>query len=618
MRRDRQRSTFTRRALVIGGVQTAAFAALSARLYTMSVTHHRRYEDEALGNAEHKRPLAPERGLILDRSGIVLAANPMQWRVMFLMTATKAPGATLRRLNGILNLSTQKKAALAKLIAGPPHRVPVLVKKGLDWREMARLEEHKPELPGVIVDQGYGRAYPLGSLAAHTVGYVVPPDPKQVKQHPVLKIPGSRIGGGGVEKSMNAALTGKPGEVVTEVNAGGRTIRVLGKRAPEQGRTVRLTLDAPLQRVAMTALGNRPGAVALMDVETGALRAMASTPSFDPAWFDKGIPERIWKRWMSKSAHHPLTDRTTNGLYAPGSSFKPTAALAALKCGAITGGTTIFCPGHLKIGDRIFYCWKRSGHGWMDVVSAIQQSCDVFFYHVALRTGIDHMAAMGARLGLTGSAPIEFPDIATSFLPTRKWAADHHVAWTKGDTAVQGIGQGYTVLTPLALVTMMARLATARRVAPHLIEAVGDAPTHHGKPARLDVASEHLALVRHGLFEVVNTRKGTAWGGRMSMNGMVMAGKTGTAQVEDDVAEAKARGRNHGVLPWKDRPNALFVGYAPLDRPKFAAAVVIEHGTLLGPVKVARSVFEAAITGDKPFQSVASTSGPSTPKTTPS
>lgn len=602
---------FTRRALIIGGVQTAAFGALSARFYTMAVAHHRRYENEALGNAEHKRPLAPERGLILDRSGVVLAANPMQWRVMFLMTAAKTPHTTLHRLATLLNLTPEKRSALAKLASGAPHRVPVLVKKGLNWQEMARIEEHKPELPGVIVDQGYGRAYPLGRLAAHTVGYVIPPDRKQVKRHPVLKIPGSRIGGGGVEESMNRALAGEPGEIVNEVDAGGRTIRVLGKRPPQQGRTVRLSLDAPLQRVAMTALGMRPGAVALMDVETGALRAMASVPSFDPAWFDEGIPERIWKLWMSKPAHHPLTDRTTNGLYAPGSSFKPTAALAALKCGAVTGKTTIFCPGHLKIGIRTFYCWKRSGHGWMDVVSAIQQSCDVFFYHVALRTGIDRMAAMGSRLGLTGTAPIDFPNLATSFLPTHKWAADRHIDWTKGDTAVQGIGQGYTVLTPLALVTMMTRLATAKQVEPHLIEAVGEVPVRRKKPAPLDVASDHLDLVRHGLSEVVNTRKGTAWGGRMAMNGLLMAGKTGTAQVEDDVAEAKARAGNHGVLPWKDRPNALFVGYAPIDRPKFAAAVVIEHGTLLGPVEVARTVFEAALTGDNPPQSVASMSGSS-------
>lgn len=593
-RSTHNRHVFTRRALVIGGVQVVVFGGLVTRLYDLQVIEHVRYRIKARDNAMSQRPLAPERGLIIDRTGALLAGNRQHWRALFLMTDAHDPQEVIARFSSLVSLSPSERARIDAWLAGPPQYLPVTLKNDLDWAEMARLEVQATRLPGVIIDRGFSRYYPLGAIAAHTVGYVIRPSQAAVKSQPVLALPGARIGGSGIEQARNGALMGIPGVVETEVDALGSVVRVLDRDSGRQGKTVALTIDAELQRTAVATLNNRAGAAVLLDAQNGAVLAMASAPSFDPAWFDQGVPDAVWHRWIT-NPERPLTNRATQGLYAPGSSFKPTVALSALKAGTITAETRFFCPGHLKIGNRMFYCWLRSGHGWMDASHALQQSCDVFYYHVAMRTGIDRMAAMGDHLGLTGPAHLDFPDMAAGFLPTHRWARRRRIDWTMGDTAVQGIGQGYTLLTPLNLATMIARIGTGRALDPHIVSAIGDHRLPRPAAASLGLDDQHLATVRRGLDEVVNTPLGTSWGARLMLPGGIrMAGKTGTAQVINENAAMEAANYNDARLPWKYRPNALFVGYAPVDRPRFAAAVVIEHGTLLGPVKVARDLFTAA------------------------
>ena len=526
-----ERRLFTRRALLFGGVQTLIFGGIATRLYHLQVTEHARYSMMARDNAIVQRLIAPERGLIVDRTGTLLADNQQRWRALFLMTDTDNPQAVIARFDQLVGLSDAERARIAAILAGPPYYEPIVLKHDLDWPAMARLEVHATALPGVIIERGFARVYPLGTDAAHTVGYVVRPDEAQVARSPVLALPGARVGGSGIEQAYNHALLGDPGLIETEVNAHGSVVQVLGRDAGHQGRTVALTIDANLQRAAVTALNGQPGSAVLLDSTTGDVLAMASAPSFDPAWFDNGVPNDVWQRWMNNQAH-PLINRSTQGLYAPGSAFKPTVALAALRCGAITAQTRFFCPGHLKIGNRIFYCWLRSGHGSMDAASALQQSCDVFYYQVAMLIGIDRMAAMGGELGLTGTPNLDFPDLAAGFLPTLDWARRNNIDWTRGDSALQGIGQGYTLLTPLNLATMIARIGTGQAVTPRLLRAIGDAPISHPAPASLGLPAAHLATVRQGLNEVVNTQLGTSWGARLDLpGGIQMAGKTGTAQV---------------------------------------------------------------------------------------
>lgn len=590
MRRSNHlRRQFSRRALVIGGIQSAVFATLTGRLYDMQVIDHRRYRMLAADNAIRSRPVLPPRGLITDRNNIALATNHQQWHASFLMTATHDPMQPLMRVATLLHLPDAEKQRFAQLACGKPHYLPVSLLENLDWQQMAILETNKLFLPGVIIDRGYCRVYPLGPISAHIVGYVVRPSAQTVEQDPLYSLPGARIGGSGVERARNEVLLGQAGLIADEVNAGGAVIRQIRDIAPVQGQAVQLTLDANLQTKATSLLAKRPGAAVLLDAQKGDILAMASAPSFDPSWFENGVPEAIWRQWNLPDSHQPLMDRSTNGLYAPGSSFKPTAALAALQCGAISSATHFFCAGHMKIGDRMFYCWKRSGHGLINVVQAIQQSCDIFFYHVAMEIGIDRMAAMGQILGLTTRVPIDLPDVESGFLPTTSWAKAHHIDWTTGDTAIQGIGQGYTLLTPLALAIMTARIATGQHVVPRLY-----AETPYATSQSLEITPEHLSLVRMGMSDVVNTPLGTAWGGRFLQSGLKMAGKTGTAQVFGESSAMEAEDYNDADLPWNKRPNALFVAYAPVQNPVFAAAIVVEHGSLLDPVTVAAGLFDSA------------------------
>ncbi|GBQ34409.1 penicillin-binding protein 2 [Acidocella aminolytica] len=589
---------FTRRVSIIGGTQALVFAAITGRLYDLQVWQYPRYRKMARDNATLERLVPPERGLITDHAGVVLAGNVQRWRAMLLLSDWTDAPAILARFEKIISLSAADRTRLAKIFRGRRRYLPILLKNDLSWNEMAQLEVNRPWLPGVIINHGFERRYPLGKDTAHTVGYVVPPHAAAAKADPVLDLPGVRVGGAGVEQAHNQTLFGTPGVTELEVNDRGAVVRVLGRRAEMSGKTIALTLDAGLQREAMRILDGRPGALVMMDARNGAVRAMVSAPSFDQSYFDNGVPDHVWTRWM-KDPQHPLVDRTTQGLYAPGSTFKPTVALAALRCEAITAKTKFFCSGHLKIGNRMFFCWLRSGHGWMDAASALQQSCDVFFYHVAMRVGIDKMAAMGNELGLVGAPAMDFPSLAGGFLPTCHWAHKRGLEWTEGRTAIQGIGQGYSVLTPLNLAIMVTRVATGRKIVPHLVGAIDNEPVKLRAGEELNLAEKHLAVVRQGMNEVVNTPLGTSWGGRLDVHGARMAGKTGTAQVISESAAMEAANYDDSKLPWKYRPNALFVGYAPLEKPAFAVSVVIEHGGLLDPVKAARDMFARALTSDK-------------------
>lgn len=586
---------FARRVFFIAGAQGLVFSAIVGRLYDLQVRQYPRYSKLARENATVTRLVPPERGLITDHKGTVLAGNRQCWRALLLPADWPNAPAILASLQKLIALSSEDQARLAKIFNGPRRYQPVLLKQDLGWDEIALLEVNEPWLPGVVIDRGFARTYPLGPDTAHTVGYVTPPSAEAVKSNPVLELPGVRVGGAGIEQAHNGSLFGRPGQTDLEVNDRGNVLRILGRQAEKRGKTVALTLDAGLQSDAAQILNGRPGALVLMDAQTGAVRAMASAPSFDQSYFGNGVPNHVWSGWMHNS-EHPLLDRATQGLYAPGSSFKPAAALAALRCEAITAKTKFFCSGQMKIGDRVFFCWKRSGHGWVDAASALQQSCDVFFYHAAMGTGINKMAAMGARLGLTGTPALDFPALASGFLPTLQWARQRGLYWTPGDTAIQGIGQGYSLFTPLSLAMMAARIATARAVTPHLVSAIGGRTASPPAAAALNLNPAHLAVVRQGMNEVVNTKLGTSWGGRLELSGMQMAGKTGTAQVISESAAMEAANYDDSKLPWKYRPNALFVGYAPLENPRLAVSVIIEHGGLLAPVKAARDIFTRAFT----------------------
>ena len=603
MKRERQlRPIFTRRALLLGAAELGVFGLLGLRLYRMQVLEHGRYATLAKHNSINERLVAPLRGLITDRYGTVLAGNKRHWRAMFMMIEAPDPRAVVERFSRIVDLDAGETARIMRDLVGKPHYIPLLLKDYLDWNDMARIEVNATDLPGVFVDVGASRVYPFGAQLAHLIGYVARPTQKEAASDPVLALPGMRIGRAGVERVRDDVLRGTPGIVQTEVNVHGSVVRVLDRDNGVQGRTVQTTLDAGLQTIAAQRLSGQSGAAVMIDTTNGELLAMASQPSFDPSLFDTGVPESVWKSWMS-DPRHPMSDRATRGLYAPGSTFKPCAALAALQCGAITPETTFFCPGYLKLGNHIFYCWDHYGHGHVNVVSALQQSCDVFFYHVALAVGIDRIAAMGRRLGLIGKLPLGLPAVSEGFLPTTAWARKRRLVWTKGNTVIQGIGQGYTQVTPLGLATMTARIATGRAVEPHIARGIGHDLLHRDMPDRwphLGLDERGLAAVRQGMFDVVNTPKGTGYASRLALPGVFMAGKTGTAQVHDNTQAEEKANLDDATLPWKFRPNAFFIAFAPVHAPRVAVAVAVEHGNegASASAPIARDLVTAALTRD--------------------
>jgi penicillin-binding protein 2 len=622
MKRDTKgRPAFTRRAALIGVAQLGIFGAIGARLYKLQVQEHGKYALLAQANSISERLVAPERGLITDRFGVILAGNQQHWRALFMAAQAPDTATVLDNFAKLVPLSDDERARIMADLGDRPQYIPVLLKDFLEWPEMAAIEVNTPNLPGVIVEVGSSRVYPFGGALAHTVGYVARPNQAEARANSVLALPGMRIGRSGAEAAQDAALRGEPGFVQTETNVHGEVVRQVAHDPGTPGEIVTLALDSGLQSLAVQSLANNAGAAVVLDALTGEILAMASTPGFDPSLFDKGVPADVWAGWMADPMH-PLQNKATSGLFAPGSTFKPTVALAALKAGTLTPDTILTCTGSFTLGDHTFWCDNHTAHGSINVITALQVSCDVFFYQVGLGVGVDRIAAMANQLGIGTDLGVDLPNVSPGLVPTIAWARERGIHWAPGNTVVQGIGQGYTQVTPIAQATMIARIASGMAVGPHITRRVGGALQSGSDPADwqpLDIDDRHLAVIRQALFEVVNTPAGTAYNARLMIPGVQMAGKTGTAQVHNNTAAEKAKNFNDATMAWADRPNGLFVGFAPYSAPRYAAAVIIEHGLwgAQSAAPVARDLLTYAIQNDpagrdKPLgQQVSDASDPS-------
>jgi penicillin-binding protein 2 len=577
---ERVRGIFTRRALVLGAAQMGLLGVLAHRLHTLQVREGERYAVLAEENRVSARLLAPPRGRVLDRDGRVIAGNQLNWRALLVAEQTADVAATLETFGRIATLTDIERARVEREIRRRRRFVPVIVREFLTWEEMARIELNAPDLPGISVDVGTTRTYPEGEHLAHVVGYVAPPSERDMDGDPLLQLPGIRVGRAGVEKHHDAILRGRAGSVQLEVNAVGRVIRELDRREGVQGQDVQISVDTELQKTLRGRI-EEGTSVVLMDARNGEVLAMATKPSFDPNVFNSGVSAAQWRQWTSNRAT-PLINKPTNGLYAPGSTFKMIVGLAALDARVATPGDRVPCPGYLDLGDTRFHCHNRNGHGALDMRWAIKASCDCYFYEMAKRAGIDRIAAMARRFGLGVPLEIEMPGARAGLVPDRAWRQAQGKPWSLGDTIVHGIGQGFYQLTPLSLATMTARLATGRAVQPHLTRAVNGRPVRGTRAEdwpSLGIPEAHLRLMRDAMYGVVNEDGGTARASRLPSNvGAMMSGKTGTTQVRRVTREQRERGFRAEQMPREWRPHALFVGFAPHDNPIFATAVVVEHG----------------------------------------
>jgi len=585
MHRDSERhKLFSRRALMLGGGQAALLSVLVGRMYYLQVVESERYVTLADENRINFRLLPPPRGRIVDRQGRPMADNQQNYRVVIIPEQARDVERTLDLLSLIVPLSGGERRRIRREMKRKRAFVPITVRENLDWSEVARIEVNTPDLPGILIDVGQSRSYLQGAETAHVLGYVASVSEKELTGDPLLELPGFRIGKAGIEKIYDLSLRGSGGSSQVEVNALGRVIRELNRQEGQPGTEVRLTIDLDLQHFVTERLGNESATVVVVDIHTGEVLSLVSSPSFDPNSFNTGLSQAEWESLIS-NPKSPLTNKAIAGQYAPGSTFKPLVALAALDKGVITAETKIHCSGSTKLGRSEFHCWKRGGHGVLNLKGAIEHSCDVYFYEVARRTGIDRIGAMAHRFGLGARLGLDLPGEKTGLVPSNKWKmAAIGVPWQLGETLIAGIGQGYILTTPLQLAVMTARLAnggygvTPRLTLDRITEAGVEAYPEEESPS-LGIAPEHLAVVLQGMDDVVNSPTGTARRSRIPEKRWRMAGKTGTVQVRRiSKAERETGVLKNKDLPWTERDHALFIGFAPVSSPRFAVSVVVEHG----------------------------------------
>ena len=622
---------FNRRAAVLAGGQAVLVSALAARLYYLQVIESERYRVLAEDNRINLQLLPPPRGRILDRFGQPLAVNQQNFRVLIIPEQGRNLKDTLAALSRIITLGDHERERVRKEAVRSRGFLPVMIRENLTWEEMARIQVNAPDLPGVVIDEGLTRHYPQHENAAHLLGYVAAVDEADLTGDPLLQLPGFRIGKAGIEKIFDPMLRGRGGTSQVEVNAYGRIIRELERKEGEPGADVNLTIDERLQRFAATRLGPESAAILVMDIHTGDMLVMASTPSFDANAFSRGLTQDEWKE-LSGDPRSPLTNKTIAGQYSPGSTFKLAVALAALEHGVIAPDQHVFCGGQIRLGSRIAHCHKKGGHGNVDMVLGLARSCDVYFYEIARRLGPDRIAAMARKLGLGAPSGIGLNGEQPGLIPTEAWKkATTGDIWHPGETINMGIGQGYVLSTPIQLVVMTARVANGGlAVKPRLTRQTLAADAAEGPDAQIDasleslgILAEHIAIVRRGMFDVVNAAGGTAVKSRLrfkdgEMKGWAMSGKTGSTQVRRiTMAERDSGVRKQADLPWELRDHALFVAYAPEHEPRYAIAVLVEHGGGGGAVAapIARDVMEEVlrldpsrkprVDGDQVAQSVA-------------
>jgi len=621
MESDKERIvSFTRRALVLGGVKGALMATLAARLGWLQLAEASHFQTLAENNRINMKLIAPTRGWIFDRSGAKLAANQQDFRVQITPEQTDDMEGSLDKLSRILPLRPSEKSAVLTRAKQQPDFVPIEIISNLSWEQVAAIEVNMPDLPGISIDVGQRRFYPEGPASAHMIGYVGSVAKDDQNGDPVLSLPGFRIGKTGIEKTFENELRGTAGTSRIEVNVAGRMVRELDREEGTTGETITLSVDLELQRNVQEYLGREKSASAVvLDAHTGAVYALASSPSFDPNLFTTSIPQDVWTALNNDEAH-PLNNKAAGGVYPPGSTFKMMTAMAGLEAGVIKSTTRFYCPGFYDIGDHRFHCWKKGGHGSVDLKDALAQSCDTYFYNISRDIGIDRIATTARRFGLGQPLDSELPEERKGTVPDQAWKMKtYKKKWEPGETVVASIGQGYLLTTPLQLAVMTARLVNGgRAIKPWLVARLGKqkAPNAVRSWPLMQVKPEFLDLIKTGMDAVVGDAHGTAHAAAIKDELKEMGGKTGTAQVKRITMQERSEGvtKQEDQL-WKFRHHALFVGYAPAHAPRYVTCVVVEHGGSGSgaAAPIARDILLAAQNinpADKPI------AAPETPKKT--
>ncbi len=609
-------SLFTRRAAIAAGAGGVLWSGLLARLFQLQMIDSARYDELARENRVRFDLAPPRRGRIVDRFGAELAAHRQAGRVSLIREATGDVSAVVRRIADFIDLSPERQARIVAEARRQPAFVPTVVADELTYEDFARMTIHGLDLPGVTVEMSATRSYPRGRDFAHVLGYVARASEDDIKRltegatpaevelfRRLFKHPDMRTGRSGIEFHAEEWLRGDVGRRRLVTNAAGRIIDELPSddTAPVPGRELAITIDADLQRKAIERFGAESGAAVVLDIQSGDILCFVSTPAFDPNDFVNGISQADYDI-LRFNERAPLYHKAYDGLYPPGSTFKMVAAIAALETGAISQTRRVNCTGRYRFGNRTWSCWKRGGHGPVNMHQAIKGSCDTYFYEAARLTGIEALADTARRLGFGNRWELGMTGGKAGIVPDDAWKRKAlKEPWYEGETLNIGIGQGYMNASPLQLALMTARIAAEGRVIEPVL--IGDGPRPSpGETLQAPIDPEFAQVMKDGMYGVTSEAGGTALrSGDLGLGGPRMAGKTGTAQVRYISQAERARGViSNEDLDWKLRDHALFVGYAPHDAPRCAIAVVVEHGgggsRVAGPV--ARDIMAEALRRD--------------------
>ena len=567
-----QSITFSRRMMLVGGAQALFGGALIARLGYLSVAQNKHYQLLSESNRVQLIIVPPRRGWIVDRAGKPIAINRSDFRVDIIPEQLERPTETLRLLTKLLALSPDDVDRIIKELKAARGYQPVQVAENIPYDQYAAVTVHLPELPGVQPTRGFSRFYPAGPAVAHLVGYVGAASAKdyEKERNPLLVTPGFKIGKEGLEKTLESQMRGQPGGQRVELTARGKLVRELEPKPDRSGQTIQLTIDAGLQDYAARRMGDASGSIVVIDCTTGGILAFVSMPAYDPNSFSDGIGRTEWAM-LSGDDHLPLLNKVTQGLYPPGSTVKPMNIVALMEMG-VAPTEVVNCSGGLRVGNRVFHCWKRGGHGGVNMHRAVEQSCDVYFYEMARRHGYDGFASVAKRLGLGEKFDLPVASQRFGTVPDSKWKLrKYNEKWTVADSVNSAIGQGYVLVNPLQLAVMAARLGSGNGIVPRLL-----ANTPIQAPS-LNISAKDFTIVHDAMSAVVNGN-GTARSARLQIPGVLLAGKTGTAQVRVISAGERASGvLSDYATPFKLRDHSLFQGFAPFDNPRYAVGCILEH-----------------------------------------
>lgn len=560
----------------------AAFLILLARLYYLQIIEGAEFRRQSQNNCFRVQSILPERGLIFDRDGVVLVENRPSFNVSIVSGEAKNPKKVVQKLAELLHIAPETLFARLVEAKGVPSFKPILLRRDVSRDAVAIIEAYKLELPGIVITVEPTRHYIEGERASHLLGYLSEISPEELKsgRFPDNRI-GDFIGKFGVEKAYEPYLHGRRGKQHVEVNALGQITRVLRTDEAMPGKNIHLTLDIELQRTAELLLAGKVGTAVAMDPSNGHILAMASSPAFDPNAFVEGMTYESWDE-LASNKFRPMENKAIQGQYPPGSIYKIVTAIAGLEEGVIADHTRILCSGDYRCGNRTFRCWNRQGHGFIKVTDALAQSCDVFFYQVGEKLGVNRLARYAKACGLGSSTGIDLDREARGLVPTSTWKLKRMaVPWQGGETLSVAIGQGFNLVTPIQILSLMSAVANGGiRYKPLVVRQIvssdgtlvkKEAPAPLG---RLFASEKTLQIIKRGLTDAVNKPTGTGWIGRIP--GIHVAGKTGTAQVA-----SMEEGNNQKPVESKHlhlRDHAWFVAFAPAKEPRIAVAVLIEHG----------------------------------------